>query len=99
MHYAAADRNKMYFHVISSLCNKSIQDQFIRQNFLPALPKGLHNSIFCLFFVSASRLIFLYPLKSPPFPSPPLNYLVSIPHFNQAIYRFILNTTKNEKDN
>jgi hypothetical protein len=28
-----------------------------------------------------------------------LNYLVSIPLFNQAIYRFILNTTKNEKDN
>jgi len=65
------------------ICLKSIQDQFINKKFSIPCPGGLQNSNFCISFVSASRLFFLYPFETAPkiFPSPPLNYLVPIPLF------------------
>jgi hypothetical protein len=48
------------------ICLKSIQDQFINKKFSIPSPWGLQNPNFCISFVSASRLFFLYPFETAP---------------------------------
>jgi hypothetical protein len=70
-----------------TLSNKSIQDQLIRKIFLVARRKGLRNSFFYLFFVSVLLISLSLSFRNGPqfsnfHPSPPLNFLVPIPHYS-----------------